>query len=134
MFGSSGLQILSAALPTRASTRTALAVAALAAGCFAIAGPAHAQSCVGGYRMLKDEIPVICQQDHASRAMLSPAGGSATEPFHTGSINRTEMPANAARPANSPTTASSNTDATCVNGMRYVATPANGATLMMKCS
>jgi hypothetical protein len=139
MFGFSELPRVSAFVPRRASTRTALAVAAVCAAFFAVANSAHAEDCLGGYRMVKGEIPVICQDTAGSRALFSAGQAEPREPFYTGSINR-QQPADAARPSVSPTAApapagaSSNAAAACDHGMRFVETPNNGATLMIKCS
>ena len=113
-------------------TQTTVGIAAAAAAFLALSSGAQAQECVGGYRMLKAEVPIACQghDGSAARAMFSPARPA---PLHIGSINRSEQPADATRPSDSPATASTNSDAMCVNGMRFVATPNNGATLMMKC-
>jgi hypothetical protein len=138
MFGFSELSRVSALVPRRASTRTALAVAAASVTFFAVASAAHAEDCIGSYRMVKGEIPVICQDTFASRAFFSAGQSAPREPFYTGSINR-EQPANAARPsvpptaAPAPASASSNAAAACDHGMRFVETPNNGATLMIKC-
>lgn len=139
MFGFSELPRVSTLVPRRASTRTALAVAAAGAALFAIASAAHAEDCVGGYRMVKGEIPVICQEAAGAHAMFSAGQPAPREPLYTGSINRTEQPADASRPAPSPATApasasSNNSAAACDHGMRFVETPNNGATLMIKCS
>jgi len=139
MFGFSELPRVSAFVPRRASTRTALAVAAVCAAFFAVANSAHAEDCLGGYRMVK-EIPVICQDTAGSRALFSAGQAEPREPLYTGSINRIEQPADATRPSASPTAApapastSSNAAAACDHGMRFVETPNNGATLMIKCS
>lgn len=69
----------------QAGTRALLALATAAAALFVIAGSAQAQECVGGYRMIKDEIPIRCDVGFEqstvdqSRALLS-------EPPTTGSI------------------------------------------------
>jgi hypothetical protein len=133
MFGFSELPKVSAFAPKRAATRTALAVAAASAALFAVASAAHAEDCIGGYRMVKGEIPIICTGE-APRALFSAGKPASSEPLYTGSISRTELPADAARPSDSPATASSNSAANCDHGMRFVETPNNGATLMMKCS
>jgi hypothetical protein len=130
MFGFSSSNTLSKIVPQRATSRTALALAAAVAVFLAVGSAASAQDCVGGYYMLKGQIPVRC----GTQAMFSPA---ATQPLHTGSITRTELPANAARPSYSaaaPAAASSNPTATCKNGMRFVDTAANGWTLPIPCS
>jgi hypothetical protein len=140
MFGFPELSRVSALVPRRASTRTALAVAAASVTFFAVASAAHAEDCIGSYRMVKGEIPVICQDTFGSRAFFSAGQSAPREPFYTGSINRIEQPADATRPSASPTaapapaSASSNAAAACDHGMRFVETPNNGATLMIKCS
>jgi hypothetical protein len=130
MFGFSTPVPFSRMVPRRAATRTALALAVASAAFLAVGSMAQAQDCVGGYYMLKNEIPVRCD----SQAMFSP---TVAAPLHAGSITRTELPANAARPSSSPTepaAASTNSTAVCHNGMRFVDTAANGYTLMIPCS
>lgn len=130
MFGFSTPTVFSRIAPRNATTRTALAVAAASAALLIIGSAAQAQSCSGGYYMVKGEIPVRCD----TRAMLSPATSA---PVQAGSIARTEFPPNAARPshaATAPATASANSTAACTNGMRYVDTAANGWTLPIPCS
>jgi hypothetical protein len=130
MFGFSTPATFSTFAPRRATTRTALALAAASAAFLAVGSAAHAQSCSGGYYMLKNEIPVRC----GSQAMFSP---TVVAPLHAGSITRTELPANAARPSYSPAApaaASTNSTAVCQHGMRFVNTAANGYTLMIPCS
>jgi hypothetical protein len=67
--------------------RAAVLVFALAtATSFFAIGSAQAQDCEGGFRMLKDEIPVACDGGSGQSA----TGASAliqSEPLHTGSIN-----------------------------------------------
>jgi len=134
MFGVSNLPHISAIVPKRAATRTALAVATASAAFLLVPSVANAQDCVGGYRMLKGEIPVSCQEA-GPRALFSAGQPGPREPLHTGSIGRSEQPANAVRPSNSAATAAVPSGAAgCVNGMRFVETPNNGATLMIKCS
>ena len=70
MFGFSELPKVSAFAPKRAATRTALAVAAASAALFAVASAAHAEDCIGGYRMVKGEIPILCTSE-APRALFS---------------------------------------------------------------
>jgi len=130
MFGFSTPAALSPSAPRRSTTRTALAIAAASAAFFVFGSAAQAQDCVGGYYMLKNEIPVRCD----SRAVISP---TVSAPLHAGSTSRTELPANAARPSSSPAApaaASRNSTAVCVNGMRFVETAANGYTLPIPCS
>jgi len=137
MFGFSELPKISAFAPKRAAMRTALAVAAASAALFAVASAAHAEDCIGGYRMVKGEIPIICQEE-GSRALFSVGRPAPREPLYTGSISTgssAERPADATRPSSSPATAqSSNSAANCDHGMRFVETPNTGVTLMMKCS
>jgi hypothetical protein len=58
---------------------------------FAVASAAHAQDCVGGYRMLKDEIPIACDAafDESAVDQTAPV---ASEPLTTGSISRAQAP------------------------------------------
>jgi hypothetical protein len=131
MFGFSTSAPFSSIFPHRATTRTALALAAASAAFLAVGSLAQAQNCVGGYYMLKNEIPVRCD----TQAMFTPP--PAVAPSRTGAITRTELPANAAQPSSSPTApaaASTNSTAVCRNGMRFVETAANGYTLMIPCS
>jgi hypothetical protein len=112
------------------TTRRALALAAATAAFLVVGSVAQAQECVGGYYMLKNEIPVRCD----SQAMFT--SPTAVAPLRTGTISRTELPANAARPSSSPTApaaASTNSTAVCQHGMRFVDTAANGYTLMIPC-
>jgi hypothetical protein len=130
MFGFSTPATFSRIVPRRAATRTALALAAASAAFLVIGSAANAQDCVGGYYMLKNEIPVRCD----TRAMFT--SPTAVAPLHNGTISRTELPANAARPSYSPAApaaASTNSTAVCQNGMRFVDTAANGYTLMIPC-
>ena len=129
MFGFSTPAPFSRIVPRRAATRTALALAIASAAFLTVGSMAQAQDCVGGYYMLKNEIPVRCD----SQAMFSP---TVAVPLHAGSITRTELPANAARPSYSPATpaaATSNSTAVCQHGMRFVDTAANGWTLPIPC-
>ncbi len=132
MFGFSHIPAASTLLPTRPTTLTALAVAAAAAFCFALAGPAHAGDCNGGYRMLKGEIPIACER--GAQALFSGAQSTVSEPLTTGSINRSPLPAGGAEPSLAPAAASSNSEANCVGGMRSIITANNGMSLMLKCS
>ena len=99
----------------------------VAAALFAAAGTAQAQSqaCMGGYRMIKGEVPILCERlvpPHASYAQLR-------EPFHGGSL--APAPANTARNITTKTMTSEGTS--CVGGYTWRATPANGWTLPMQC-
>jgi hypothetical protein len=114
--------------PATRLTRTLFALTGAAAAIFAIAGTAQAQDCVGGYRMVKGEIPVQCDSGFGA-SVFAPAAPIG-EPLYTGSIN-SEQPANAARIDNSPATLSSGVE--CVGGYSYRETPANGWTLPMRC-
>src|SRR4051812_40388158 len=129
MFGFHELRRMESKDLRRATLPAALAFAA-AASFFAVSGSAQAQDCLGGYKMLKGEIPVLCQAGPiqsasgavrpGSQAMLNAGSVDRSgEPLATGLISRTEQPANAARPSNSPAAeAMSNGNAQCVNGMR----------------
>jgi hypothetical protein len=78
----------------RAATRTALALTIASAAFFAVASAAQAQDCVGGYRMLKDEIPIACGAA-AEESAFAPVAPLRSEPATTGSIN-SERPPSAA--------------------------------------
>jgi hypothetical protein len=114
----------------RKSSLTLLAVAASAAAFFVVAGTAQAQDCVGGYRMLKGEIPVAC--DDFGRSAFAPAAPVVEEPLYTGSINR-EQPPSAASIDEAPAVTTSSSGQECVGGYSYRETPANGWTLPMRC-
>ena len=114
----------------RGTKLTLLALAASAAAFFAVAGTAQAQDCVGGWRMIKGEIPVACSE-HFGRSAFAPAAPVVREPLYTGSINR-EQPPSVARFDASPA-ATFSPDPTCVGGFSYRETAANGYTLMMRC-
>ena len=116
----------------RGTKLTLLALAASAAAFFAVAGTAQAQDCVGGYRMVKGEIPVACSEHFGSSALLR-SGPVVREPLHTGSINRVQHPS-AARIERSPTVTTSSSGQNCVGGYSYRETPANGWTLPMRCN
>jgi len=76
----------------RQGSLTLVALAAFAASLFAVAGTAEAQDCVGGYRMLKGEVPVVCDDGFGPSA-VAPAARLAEEPLYTGSINQGQPPA-----------------------------------------
>lgn len=118
--------------PGRRGALTLLALAASTAAFFAIAGTAQAQDCVGGYRMLKGEIPVACSENFG-RSAFAPVAPVVREPLHTGSINR-EQPPSAARAEYSPGVTTSSSGQECVGGYSYRETPANGWTLPMRCN
>jgi hypothetical protein len=67
--------------------RSLLAVTSAAAAFFAVASAAQAQDCVGGFRMLKDEIPIACGAA-AEESAFAPTAPPRGEPATTGSINR----------------------------------------------
>lgn len=113
--------------PTAKST--AIVLAAAAATLFVAANSASAQeSCVNGYRMLKGEIPVICESG-PQQSMLFSSPPMQEEPLYTGSINRTET-ATAAAPEVVNRTDNANG---CVDGYRWNATTNSGVTLPMAC-
>jgi hypothetical protein len=114
----------------RKNSLTLLAIAASAAAFFAVTAPAQAQECVGGYRMVKEQIPVPCSGDFGSTA-FAPIVGAPTEPLHTGSINREEP--RIAQFDSEPAVTTSSTGQECVGGYSYRETPANGWTLPMRC-
>lgn len=118
--------------PGRRGVLTLLALAASTAAFFAIAGTAQAQDCVGGYRMLKGEIPVACSEDFG-RSAFAPVAPVVREPLYTGSINR-EQPPSFARIQSSPTTTMSSSGQECVGGYSWRETTANGWTLPMRCN
>jgi hypothetical protein len=117
--------------PGRRGSMTLLALAASAAAVFPVAGAAQAQDCVGGYRMLKGEIPVACSESFG-RSAFAPTGPAVEEPLYTGSIN-SEQPPSAARIDESPAVTTSSSGQECVGGYSYRETPANGWTLPMRC-
>jgi hypothetical protein len=73
----------------RVATRSLIAMTISAAAFFAVASAAQAQDCVGGYRMLKDEIPIACGAA-AEESAFAPAAPSPSEPATTGSISRAQ--------------------------------------------
>ena len=121
----------SAATGHRGTKLTLLAMAASAAAFFAVAGTAQAQDCVGGWRMIKGEIPVACSEEFG-RSAFAPAP-VAQEPLYTGSINR-EQPPSAARADISARATMSSSGQECVGGYSWRETTANGWTLPMRCS
>jgi hypothetical protein len=112
----------------RKSSLTLLAIAASAAAFFAVAGSAQAQECVGGYRMVKEQIPVPCSGDPTA---FAPVVAAPAEPLYTGSINREEP--RVAQFDNEPAVTTSSSGQECVGGYSYRETPANGWTLPMRC-
>jgi hypothetical protein len=66
-------------------------VTSAAAAFFAVASAAQAQDCVGGYRMLKDEIPIACGAA-AEESAFAPTAPPRGEPATTGSIDRVAPP------------------------------------------
>lgn len=80
------------ALNGRTATRSLLALTIASAAFFAVASAAQAQDCVGGYRMLKDEIPIACGAA-AEESAFAPVAPLPSEPATTGSINSVEPPA-----------------------------------------
>jgi hypothetical protein len=88
----------------RAATRSLLTMTMASVAFFAVANAAQAKDCVGGYRMIKDEIPIACDAafDESAVDQTVPV---ASEPLTTGSINRVEPPSAASidePPAMSP--------------------------------
>ena len=75
----------------RVTTRSLLALTIAAAAFFAVANAAQAQDCDGGYRMLKDEIPIPCGAA-AEESAFAPTTPLANEPASTGSIGRAQVP------------------------------------------
>jgi hypothetical protein len=64
--------------------KTIFAFTIAGAALFAAASVANAQDCVGGYRMIKDQVPVHCIGEAATfQANAAPS----EEPLYTGSIN-----------------------------------------------
>jgi hypothetical protein len=116
----------------RKSSLTLLAIAASAAAFFAVAGTAQAQDCVGGWRMIKDQIPVACGEGFGASA-FAPTVTAPAEPLYTGSINR-EQPPSVAQFESEPAVTTSSTGQECVGGYSYRETPANGWTLPMRCN
>ena len=67
--------------------KTTLSLAIGSAALFAV-GSASAQECVGGYMMLKDQIPVRCDVGPGPEQIgISPVQPLPEEPLYTGSIN-----------------------------------------------
>ena len=66
--------------------KTILAFTVAGAALFAAASVANAEDCVGGYRMIKDQVPLVCT---GQSAMVAPSANRQEEPLYTGSINRT---------------------------------------------
>jgi hypothetical protein len=85
----------------RAATRTLLAITTAAAAFFAVASAAQAQDCVGGFRMIKDEIPIACGAA-AEESAFAPAAPLSSGPATTGSISRAQAPSAAAPEGMSP--------------------------------
>ena len=91
-----------------------LAGAAIAA-LLGIAGTAQAQDCVGGYRMIKGEVPIACDSGFLTEA-TQPAPFS--EPLTTGSINQAPVTI-APSPGIEPQPAMSYAGKKCVGGYYY---------------
>jgi hypothetical protein len=70
--------------------RTILALSVAGGALFAAASVANAQDCAGGYRMVKDQVPIRCD---AGAAMFHQGATPLREPLTTGSI-RTTAPQN----------------------------------------
>jgi hypothetical protein len=105
---------------------SAIILAGAASAIFAAAGAANAQDCVNGWKMVKDQIPVACSTFGQHTAFG--VGTQQNEPLTTGSIRTAESPAVAKE--------QTHTDAVgneCSGGYRWDVTPANGATLPMRC-
>ena len=67
--------------------KTIFALTVAGAALFAAASAANAQDdCVGGYRMVKDQVPVRCE---AGSAMFQQDAIAPEEPLYTGSIQAT---------------------------------------------
>ena len=111
---------------------TLVALAASAAAFFAVAGTAQAQDCVGGWRMIKGEIPVACSENFG-RSAFAPVAPVLREPLYAGSINR-EQPPSFARFDESPAVTTSSSGQECVGGYSWRETTANGWTLPMRCN
>lgn len=79
------------ALNRRMATRSLLALTIASAAFFAVASAAQAQECVGGFRMIKDEIPIACGAA-AEESAFAPAAPLPNEPATTGSISRAQVP------------------------------------------
>ena len=75
----------------RVATRSLIAMTISAAAFLAVANAAQAQDCVGGYRMLKDEIPIACGAA-AEESAFAPTAPLPSEPATTGSINSAQVP------------------------------------------
>lgn len=107
---------------TRQSTglRTAFAFVVTSAAFFAIAGSARAQDCVNGYRMVKEEIPVVCGVGSFAGSALN-THPLAAQALYPGPANTEEQPQDSSDPSQ------------CVRGYRTLTTTANGWTLPLPC-
>jgi hypothetical protein len=78
----------------RASSRTVLALTIAAAAFFAAGNVAQAQDCVGGFRMIKDEIPIACgaAAEESAFAPVAPLADEEDEPATTGSVSGAQTP------------------------------------------
>ena len=114
----------------RASSRTLLALTIAAAAFFAAGNVAQAQDCVGGFRMIKDEIPIACgaAAEESAFAPVAPLAEE-EEPATTGSVSRAQAP--------SPAPADDNMSPggmKCVGGFHWKAGVENSyTTLPMPC-
>jgi hypothetical protein len=113
----------SAAHPHRVEMVLGLAVLAIAGS--AIIDAAQAQGCLGGYRMLKDQIPVCVDEPVGAIAPYA-AAPLASYPLYTGAIGSAAV-------AEEAPYLWENTDSVCSDGMRFWATPNNGWTVMLEC-
>jgi len=117
------------ALRGRAVMRSLLAMTIGAAAFFAVAGAAQAQECVGGYQMLKGEIPVLCDSGFGQPGYAAPQ----EEPLTTGSIGGISQPPSAAPVAAAPQTSPSGMK--CVGGYTWRPGVENSyTTLPMPCN
>jgi hypothetical protein len=102
-----------------ARLQTTLAFAT-AAAFFAIAGAAHAQDCVNGYRMVKEEIPVACSFGSFAGSALN-THSMAAQARYAGLAHTEEQSQDSSDPSQ------------CVRGYRTLTTTANGWTLPIPC-
>jgi hypothetical protein len=75
----------------RTARRTLFTLTTAAAAFFAVGNAAQAQDCVGGFRMIKDEIPIPCGAA-AEESAFAPAAPVENEPATTGSVAREQLP------------------------------------------
>ena len=100
--------------------RAAITFAATSAVFFALAGAAQAQDCVNGYRMVKEEIPVLCSSGTFAGSSPNPHSVAA-QALYAGRARTVEHAQDSSDPSQ------------CIGGYRTITTTANGWTLPMPC-